>query len=81
MALCAGCRLGKNRVELIAKLASGPTRSYAAIKQALQAAQSNTFEQQFDLECDLQTSFGYTDYYVEAVRAFAEKRGPVFKGS
>ncbi|MVW70125.1 2-(1,2-epoxy-1,2-dihydrophenyl)acetyl-CoA isomerase PaaG [Bordetella sp. 15P40C-2] len=66
--------------EVVYKLAQGPTRSYAAIKQALYASAGNTLAQQIDLEAELQRDLGYTQDYQEGMRAFAEKRLPDFQG-
>jgi 2-(1,2-epoxy-1,2-dihydrophenyl)acetyl-CoA isomerase len=63
------------------RLAHGPTRAYAATKQALQAATDNTLVQQLDLEAALQKSLGLTSDYREGVQAFAEKRQAQFSGS
>ena len=40
--------------KLARQLAGGPTLSYAAIKQAINAAATNTLDQQLDLERDSQ---------------------------
>lgn len=66
--------------EVIKKLAHGPTRSYAAIKQAMIASAGNTLAAQIDLESDWQRELGYSDDYQEGMRAFAEKRAPNFQG-
>src|SRR3954470_21244012 len=63
-----------------AKLAAGPTQAYARIKQAIHAAEQNTLSAQLDLERDLQREAGRTDDYREGVRAFLEKRPPLFSG-
>jgi 2-(1,2-epoxy-1,2-dihydrophenyl)acetyl-CoA isomerase len=39
-----------------------------------------SLEDQLDLEADLQSHLLVTEDYKEAVRAFREKRKPVFKG-
>lgn len=62
------------------RLASGATRAYAATKRAIHASAGNNFDQQFALECELQTQLGHTADYVEGVRAFAEKRAAQFQG-
>lgn len=65
---------------LTARLATQPTIGLALIKCALDAAEANGLDAQLDLERDLQRQAGRTPDYAEGVRAFMEKRPPVFGG-
>jgi len=60
------------------KLARGPRTSIAGIKKAVHAAITNTLDQQLDLEAELQRACGFSPDFEEGVRAFVEKRKPVF---
>lgn len=62
------------------QLATQPTKGLALIKRAIQASANNTFDEQLDLERDLQTLAGRTEDYREGVAAFMNKRQPEFKG-
>lgn len=66
---------------LAARLAAGPTRSYAASKRALNRMIYPDLDGQLALEADLQHQLVRTDDFLEGVGAFAEKRAPVFTGS
>lgn len=65
---------------LAARLAMQATQGLALTKRALDAAEANDLDRQLDLERDLQAEAGRTVDYAEGVRAFLEKRRPVFTG-
>jgi 2-(1,2-epoxy-1,2-dihydrophenyl)acetyl-CoA isomerase len=62
------------------RLAEMPTRGIGLSKRALNAGFSNDFHAQLALEEELQREAGATADYAEGVRAFMEKRKPVFQG-
>jgi 2-(1,2-epoxy-1,2-dihydrophenyl)acetyl-CoA isomerase len=65
---------------LAARLAKQATIGIALAKRALDAAETNTLDQQLDLERDLQDAAARTPDYAEGVRAFLEKRPAHFSG-
>ncbi|SDP69153.1 2-(1,2-epoxy-1,2-dihydrophenyl)acetyl-CoA isomerase PaaG [Phyllobacterium sp. OV277] len=73
-------KLMEEATALSTRLAAGPTRGLGMTKRAIQAAATNTLDEQLDLERDLQREAGRTADYAEGVGAFLEKRKPEFKG-
>ncbi|HXB93797.1 MAG TPA: enoyl-CoA hydratase-related protein [Puia sp.] len=65
---------------LAAVLSEMPTRALAYTKHALNYSASNTLEAQLLLEDELQQKAAQTRDYEEGVRAFLDKRAPLFRG-
>src|SRR5947209_16386715 len=62
------------------RLAEGPRQTYALIKRGMERALDLDLEQTMELESQLQAMAAGTSDAREAIRAFIEKRKPVFGG-
>jgi 2-(1,2-epoxy-1,2-dihydrophenyl)acetyl-CoA isomerase len=61
-------------------LATQPTFGLSMIKRAINASYTHTLDQQLDLERDFMRLGGRSEDYREGVKAFIEKRPPLFRG-
>jgi 2-(1,2-epoxy-1,2-dihydrophenyl)acetyl-CoA isomerase len=62
-------------------LASQATRGFGLTKRALLTSFSNTLDEQLEVEAQAMHEAGRTADYEEGVRAFLEKRAPVYRGA
>lgn len=65
---------------LARRFAEGPTRGLGLTKVSIQSAATRSFDDQLDIERDLQRIAGRTRDYAEGVTAFLDKRQPRFQG-
>jgi len=65
---------------LAVRLSQMPTKAIALTKEALNRSQNNDLDGQLDVENELQSIAGRSHDYNEGVKAFLEKRKPVYKG-
>ncbi|NYT61680.1 enoyl-CoA hydratase/isomerase family protein [Alcaligenaceae bacterium] len=65
---------------IVSKLAAGPTTAYSLIKNLMRETQTNSLQDQMLLETAYQTTARNTTDHIEAKKAFAEKRKPVYIG-
>ena len=65
---------------LARQLAGQATRALGLTKRAIYASSNNSFEQQLDLECDLQREAAKSEDFSEGVTAFKDKRPAKFTG-
>ena len=71
--------LAAGSMELAQRLANGP-RSLALIRKAYWQSWGNSYEQQLELEAQLQNEAGRSSDFREGVSAFLQKRDAAFKG-
>lgn len=62
------------------RFASGPTTAFRYTRLLYTASPHNSYEAQIDLESRIQDAAGKTEDFREGVKAFVEKRAPVFEG-
>ncbi len=73
-------KLSEQARALARHLATQATRALGLMKRAIYASAANTFEQQLDLERDLQREAANSEDFREGVTAFKEKRPAKFTG-
>lgn len=67
--------------EIALKLATGPTKAIGLTKRALNKSIRSDLETVLEYESYMQEIAGATSDHIEAVKAFIEKRKPIFKGN
>jgi 2-(1,2-epoxy-1,2-dihydrophenyl)acetyl-CoA isomerase len=75
-----GSELAAAALAMATSLAAQPTRAFGLTKRLLNASLQNDLATQLALEEDLQGEAGRSADFIEGVRAFLEKRAPVFTG-
>ena len=73
-------RLAEEALALACRLANGPPLALRAMKDNLNRALGESLEALLELEAERMVDGATSEDYVEAVRAFEERRPPVFKG-
>jgi 2-(1,2-epoxy-1,2-dihydrophenyl)acetyl-CoA isomerase len=74
-------RLGEEAAGLAARLAAGPTRSYAGTKRQLNSWLYSRMDEQLELEARIQQEMAGSADFMEGALAFVEKRPTRFSGS
>ena len=72
--------LASRALQIATRLAAMPTRGIGIAKRGLNASLGHTLDEQLAMEESLQREAGATADYAEGVRAFIDKRPPVFEG-
>jgi 2-(1,2-epoxy-1,2-dihydrophenyl)acetyl-CoA isomerase len=67
--------------QLVDRLATGPTRSYAGTKRQLNNWLYTRMDEQLELEADIQQEMAGSGDFVEGVTAFVQKRRAAFGGN
>lgn len=78
--VCEDDQLQEEAMNTAMQLAAMPTKGLGLTKRALNKSLTNDLNAQLELEIELQVMAGKTYDYNEGVKAFLEKRKPVFKG-
>jgi 2-(1,2-epoxy-1,2-dihydrophenyl)acetyl-CoA isomerase len=73
-------KLAAEAAALAARLAAGPTQAYGRTKALLQATLGDGFDAQLRRETENFAACAASEDFAEGVRAFLEKRAPVFTG-
>ncbi|HEX3510630.1 MAG TPA: enoyl-CoA hydratase-related protein [Solirubrobacteraceae bacterium] len=74
-------RLREDARALAARMAAGPTRSYAGAKRQLNSWLYARMDEQLELEASIQQEMAGSDDFVEGATAFLQKRPASFSGS
>jgi len=77
----AAASLEAETMKLAARLAAGPTAVYGRTKALLNGSLASSLESQLQREAEAFAQSAAEPDFAEGLRAFTEKRKPVFKGA